>query len=1027
MNVINKNQSVPNGNEIIINKNYSYFSIYDAPLSSQALTALTLSKQTSSLLWITENISEMERLYENINTFNSDNTSVYLLRPFCHDPVIIGEHIRLLNKLKKNKKLIIITCTSALKNNLPTLENVGKALLNLNLKTEILINKLVSWLIENGYKDQIEVYSQGEFSHRGGIIDCWPAGCFHPIRIEFFDDKIESIRIFNAQTQCSLEKINEIEISAINIMQSNCMSIIDFLPSKKIIVNHPEFNLKAEVIDNNFKFFDTKLKPIGINFSPLEAEENRRKFVEGLCLNEVKNNNIFFYFETLGTKNRFNELYKDINNFEKINIRKGVIFESSINCEKNEIIISENDFYKYNNYRNYQSKNLKHYKKQERISEAADIQPGDYVVHVEYGVGKYLGIVETKSNNKNIECLCIEYANKAKIYLQITQAHLLTRYKGASKKTPKPHILGSKKWIKDRDNAESSAKDLAVILLENQAKRKTEVGYKYGDDCPLQIEFESSFPYQETDDQLNACKELKNDMQKKIPMDRLLCGDVGFGKTEVAMRCAFKAIMDNKQVAVLVPTTILAQQHFYTFTERMAPFSINIEMISRFRSKKQQNDILSNIQLGKIDLLIGTHRILSNDIKFKDLGLVVIDEEQRFGVKAKEKLKIVASQTDVITLSATPIPRTLYMGLTGVRDFSTISSAPQKRQPIETLVKTYEETELIKHVNREIKRNGQIFYLHNRVKSIYTIEKKLKKIFPNLKIAVAHGQMNENLLSSIMDKFINKSFDILICTTIIENGVDIPNCNTIIIDDADKFGLSELYQLRGRVGRSNNKAFAYFILSDKAETNSIAKERMNAIKRYSGLGSGLRLAIRDLEIRGAGNILGSKQSGHISAVGFDLYCQLLKRTIAIMKGDVPPPIIDVSIQIDFINFSPSSKDIYNGAYIPFDYIEDENIRLQLYQRLSSVCSKKEMIMIKNEIKDRFGKIPNELIRLLLISELRIKAAEKKIKTINIRNLKMIIKDKNGYIQKNNHHIVLNKQKSTPLLKEIIKIIAKIKF
>ena len=1027
MNVTNQNQSMPSTNEIIINKNYSYFSMLDTPLSSQALTALVLSKQTSSLLWITENISEMEKLYENINTFNSNNTSIYLLRPFCHDPVIIGENIRLLNKLKKNNKLIIITCISALQNNLPKLENVEKSLVNLNLKTYILLDDLIKWLIKNGYKNQIEVYSQGEFSHRGGIIDCWPTGNFHPVRIEFFDDKIESIRIFNSQTQCSLEKINEIEISAVNITQSDCVSIIEYLPSDKIIVNHPEFNQKAEIINHDFKFYDTKLKPIGINFSPLEAEKNRRKFVENLCFNDIKNNKIFFYFETLGTKNRFKELYKDINNFEKINIRKGVVFESSINCEKSEIIICENDFYKYNNYRSFQSKYLKHYKKQERISEAADIQPGDYVVHVEYGVGKYLGIVETRSNKKNIECLCIEYANKTKIYLQVTQAHLLTRYKGTNKKTPKPHILGSKKWIKDRDNAESSAKDLAAILLENQAKRKTEAGYKYGDDCPLQIEFESSFPYQETDDQLNACKELKNDMQKKIPMDRLLCGDVGFGKTEVAMRCAFKAIMNDKQVAVLVPTTILAQQHFYTFTERMAPFSINIEMISRFRSKKQQKDILTNIQSGKIDLLIGTHRILSNDVKFNDLGLVIIDEEQRFGVKAKEKLKMIASKTDVITMSATPIPRTLYMGLTGVRDFSTISSAPQKRQPIETLIKVYKESEIIKHVDREIKRNGQVFYLHNRVKSIYSVEYKLRKLFPNLKIAIAHGQMNEYELSKIMENFINKSFDILICTTIIENGVDIPNCNTIIIDNADKFGLSELYQLRGRVGRSSNKAFAYLILSETSQINNVAKDRMNAIQRYSGLGSGLRLATRDLEIRGAGNILGSKQSGHISAVGFDLYCQLLKRTIAILKGDVPPPIIDVSIQIDFINFSPSSGDKDNGAYIPFNYIEDENIRLQLYQRLSSICSKKEIIMIKNEIKDRFGKIPNEIIRLLLISELRIKAAEKKIKTINIRDLKIIIKNKNGYIQKNNNHIVLEKQKSTSLLKEIIKIISEIKF
>ena len=1025
MNVSKQNHGIPSINKIIINKKECYISIDDIPLSAQALTALMLSKKTKFLLWIARDIHEMEKLHETINTFNTDYTSIYSLKPFCHDPVIIGDHIRFLNEMKQNKKFIIITNRLALNNNLPSLEQAKSALINLTVNDQIQPNDLISWMINNGYKNEIEVYTQGSFSRRGGIIDCWSAGALHPVRIEFFDDTIESIRIFNSQTQCSLEKINNLNISAINIPQENGVTILDYISLNKIIVNHPEFTEKSDVINSGFSYFNTKLKPIGINFSPFAAEDSRKKFIQEICLKKLKNNDIYFYFETSGTRKRFCNLYKNIEGFNKINIRQGVIYESSFNHLKNEIIISEHDFYQYSGYRNRKSRITKHYNKQERVSEVSDIQPGDYVVHVEYGVGKYLGIVETKSNNRNIESLCIEYANENKIYLAVNQAHLLTRYKGTNKKSPKISTLGSKKWINDRNNTEISVKDLASLLLETQANRKTKKGFKFAADCPLQIEFEKSFPYQETEDQITACKELKSDMEKRLPMDRLLCGDVGFGKTEVAMRCAFKAFMNGKQIAVLVPTTILAQQHYYSFIERMAPYTVNIEMISRFRSKQQQKKILMDVNNGIINILIGTHRILSKDVNFKDLGLVIIDEEQRFGVKAKEKLKLIRSQIDIITMSATPIPRTLYMGLTGVRDLSTISTAPQKRQPIETSVKQYNKTEIKKYIEREIERNGQVFYLHNRVKSIYNVEEKLKKLLPNIRIAVAHGQMHENELSQIMQKFIERYYDVLICTTIIENGVDIPNCNTIIIENADKFGLSELYQLRGRVGRSTNKAFAYFMLSEESIINNIANDRMEAIKRYSGLGSGLSLAIRDLEIRGSGNMLGSKQSGHISAVGFDLYCQLLKRTIAILKGKNPPPLINVSIQIDFLDFSPSSNNQNNGAFIPYSYIEDENIRLRVYQKLSALSDKKEILILKKEIKDRFGKIPFPLTRLLLISELRIISSHKKIKTINVKKLQIIITHKSGYIMKNNHHLLLEKQKPTALLRQLNKKISEI--
>jgi len=511
-------------------------------------------------------------------------------------------------------------------------------------------------------------------------------------------------------------------------------------------------------------------------------------------------------------------------------------------------------------------------------------------------------------------------------------------------------------------------------------------------------------------------------MEKLRPMDRLLCGDVGFGKTEVAMRAAFKAIVDGMQVAVLVPTTVLAQQHYDTFIERMAAFPVRIDMVCRFRTRGQQNKTLFQALDGEVDILIGTHRLLSKDVNFKNLGLVIIDEEQRFGVAAKEHLKELRKQVDVITMSATPIPRTLYMSLTGVRDLSTIKTAPQERQPVDTNVIPYDEEIIAEAIRAEMHRDGQVFYLHNRVKTIHLVENKLRALVPEARIAVAHGQMNEKELSEIMHAFVEGRFDVLLCTTIIESGVDIPNCNTLLVENAERFGLSDLYQLRGRVGRSNHKAFAYLMLSPGGDMIDAARDRMNAIKRYTGLGSGFRLALRDLELRGAGNLLGAKQSGHISAVGFDLYCQLLKRTIAIMQGKRPPPLMDVVVKLDFLDLSPKSGNKENGAFIPYEYIEDENLRLRLYQRISALATKREITLMKREIKDRFGKLPAEVQRLMLIAQLRIVAADPGIKSVIVRNRQVMLSKDKEYLTINGHHPCLAETKATPMLKELIALL-----
>ncbi|MHB8521983.1 MAG: transcription-repair coupling factor [Limisphaerales bacterium] len=552
-----------------------------------------------------------------------------------------------------------------------------------------------------------------------------------------------------------------------------------------------------------------------------------------------------------------------------------------------------------------------------------ELEEGDYVVHLQYGIGRYLGLKALPATsgrkgtdspaapaNAGQECLVIEYASAdpeqppPKLYVPVTEAHLVSKYVGAGKARPPLNALGGTRWAKARAQAERAVRDLAAELLALQAARATQPGHAFAVDSPWQREFESSFIYEETPDQFRAIAQTKTDMEAPRPMDRLICGDVGFGKTEVAIRAAFKAVMDGKQVAVLVPTTILAQQHFNTFRERMADYPARIELLSRFRSRREQKRVVDDLAAGAVDIVIGTHRLLQSDIAIKDLGLIVIDEEQRFGVLHKERLKQLRQLVDVLTLSATPIPRTLYLALTGARDMSTIETPPQDRLPVETLVMPYDERVIRNAIQRELSRQGQVFFLHNRVDTIETMAHRLRSLTPQARIVVGHGQMQSDQLEEVMSRFVNGDADVLLSTTIIESGLDIPNANTIIIDRADRFGLSDLYQLRGRVGRYKNQAYAYFLLPRHTGLLSDAQKRISAIKQYSSLGSGFKIAMRDLEIRGAGNLLGPEQSGHITAVGFELYCQLLKQSVGALKGEKVKRRIEVQVRLDFLDRAP---------------------------------------------------------------------------------------------------------------------------
>lgn len=596
------------------------------------------------------------------------------------------------------------------------------------------------------------------------------------------------------------------------------------------------------------------------------------------------------------------------------------------------------------------------------LSDFRDLQVGDYVVHVEHGIGQYHGLKEINQGDGNAEFMLLEYADAARLYVPLTRLDLVQKYRSAEGVKPTLNHLGSAAWAKTKARVRRAMKDMTEELLKLYAQRKAAQGHIFPPDNQWMREFEDAFEYSETEDQDQAIKDVKRDMESQQPMDRLLCGDVGYGKTEVAMRAAFKAINDNKQIAVLAPTTVLAFQHFETFKQRFAPFPVTVEMISRFRSPKQQKEILQRVESGKVDILIGTHRLLSKDVKFSDLGLLVVDEEQRFGVRHKERLKQMRKEVDVLTMSATPIPRTLHMSMVGLRDMSVIETPPKDRIAIQTVVASWDEKLIRSALEQELERGGQAYFVHNRVDTIWEIAAKLQEMVPRARIIVGHGQMSEGELEKVMLKFMRHEADILVATTIIENGLDIPLCNTILINRAERFGLSELYQLRGRVGRSNRRAYAYLLIPSDIELTPIARRRLAALKEFSDLGAGFKIAALDLELRGAGNLLGGEQSGHIEAVGFDLYTQMLEQAVREIKGEAEPqPQAQLNLGLNI--------------RIPNDYVPEENQRLRLYKKIAGVETERQLADVEAELRDRYGDPPAPVKQLLQYAALRLEAVQ----------------------------------------------------
>jgi transcription-repair coupling factor (superfamily II helicase) len=641
----------------------------------------------------------------------------------------------------------------------------------------------------------------------------------------------------------------------------------------------------------------------------------------------------------------------------------------------------------------------------DQLLDFSELVEGDFVVHLQHGIALFRGLTKLETRDGTREVISLEFDDKVTLHVPLQESHLISRYVGLTKAKPQLGRIGSGRWEKARQAAEHATLDLAAELLRIQAQREAQPGHAFAEDNVWQREFEAAFPFTETRDQAKAILEMKADMERTRPMDRLVCGDVGFGKTEVAIRGAFKAVMGGRQVAVMVPTTVLAQQHLNTFRERMAGYPVAVEMISRFRTRKEQEGIIAALAEGKIDILIGTHRLVQADVKFKDLGLVIVDEEQRFGVKHKEVFKRWRAHVDMLSMSATPIPRTLYLALTGARDLSTIETAPSNRLPIQTIVKSYDEKLVVEAIQHEVRRGGQVFYLHNRVMSIDLVAARLRELLPGLTIGVGHGKMGADGLERIMTDFVAGRYNVLVCTTIIESGLDIPNCNTLIIEGADRFGLSQLYQLRGRVGRFKHQAYAYLLLHRHSRLLDIARQRLTAIRQHNQLGAGFRIAMRDLELRGAGNLLGAEQSGHIVGVGFELYCQLLRQSVARLKGEKSAAYVRASVKLDFVFVGEGAEteiaratatDTFTllkqaertegeidkiQARLPASYIGETRLRIDFYRRLAMAENPKQVKDLEAELRDRFGKFGDPVRALLLVTEIRARAEQKGILSV----------------------------------------------
>lgn len=1046
---------------------------------------VTFSEQKARELQEDYRFFERDVLYypaKDILFFQSDLRSNQLLQ----------ERMQTLKRLADKEPVTVVLTFDALMNKMPEFSNYSRYVIKIRTGQEHQPDALASRLVEMGYVCNYQVENPGEFAMRGGILDIYPLTEENPYRIEFWDDEVDSIRSFDAESQRSIENLSEVtlypaaefvadentRLAARKAIEKEAAALEKTF--RKDMKNEEAFRCKslaAEMCEQLEQLTDpdslessvaylfphrvslldyfnpeetlflldepARLMEKG-NVTELEFTESMKQRMEKgyilprqadslfsckeiaarlqgfYCLAltaldlKVKNLEVAerFHVQVQGVNsynNSFSTLVDDLKKYKKNGYRVVLLSASQTRAQHlakdlldegvssyyaddfdrmiqpgevlvgygkvkhgyaypliKFVVISESDIFgqekkKKKRYRRYEG---------EQIHSFRDLKVGDYVVHENYGLGIYRGIEKIEVDYKVKDYIKIEYAKGGNLYILATQLEMIQKYAGADSKTPKLNTLGSPEWQKTKTRVRGAVQQIAHELVELYAVRQSKEGYVYGPDTVWQKEFEEMFPFEETEDQELAIAATKKDMESTKIMDRLICGDVGYGKTEVAIRAAFKAVQEGKQVVYLVPTTILAQQHYNTFAQRMKDFPVRVDLLCRFRSSKEQKKTIEDLKKGMVDIVIGTHRVLSGDVAFKDLGLLIIDEEQRFGVTHKEKIKQMKKDVDVLTLTATPIPRTLHMSLIGIRDMCVLEEPPRDRMAIQTYVMEYNEEMVREAINRELARNGQVYYVFNRVQQIADMAAKVAELIPEANVAYAHGQMNERELENIMYEFINGEIDVLVSTTIIETGLDISNVNTMIIHDADNMGLSQLYQLRGRVGRSNRTAYAFLMYRRNKLLKETAEKRLAAIKEFTDLGSGFKIAMRDLEIRGAGNLLGAQQHGHMEAVGYDLYCKMLNEAIKKEKGEESPETFETSL------------DIKVDAYIPANYVQNENQKLDLYKRIAAICEEGETEEMLDELTDRFGDPPKAVMNLLTIARLKCLAHSVYIKEIS---------------------------------------------
>jgi transcription-repair coupling factor (superfamily II helicase) len=920
------------------------------------------------------------------------------------DPEIAAERLALLAKIESEPgPHVIVTTRASLDQPAPTRGAVSAATLQIKRGSSPTMEQLLTKLGCADYERVAQVTTRGQFAVRGGIVDLFSWQAPLPVRVEFFGDNVESLREFDIDAQTSVRDLRKIDVF-LGGAEDKTGVVRDYIGKEDLTIDlEPGEKSDARIeisegwIEEGPEDFSAAFQDCDVGeFAVgdfLLAEAKRDRFVKHLSEWRKTNARVVIYFQTEGEIERFKELIS-ADALQDVDLVLGTLARGFCFPAVNLVILSAAEL--FGRFAPHARRRLYHAERHRAQIDFSELNEGDLVVHLEHGVGRFVGLSKIPmSTNGEQEVLALEFADEAKLYVPLEQAYLVSRYVGVGKRSPALSSLADSKWARAKKSAAASIFDYAGRMLTVQAERETVPGHAFGPDTKWQLEFEHSFPFRETPDQMTAIIDTKIDMERPRSMDRLICGDVGFGKTEVAIRAAFKSVMDGRQVAVLAPTTVLAQQHFEVFRQRMLDYPVRIEMLSRFRSQGEQRKILELLRQGGVDIVIGTHRLISGDVVFKDLGLVVIDEEQRFGVLHKEKFKELFKLVDVLTLSATPIPRTLYLSLVGVKDMSTIETPPLNRLPVETIVCGYDERIIRDAINRELERQGQVYFLHNRVQSIERVREKIVDLVPSARVEIAHGQMDSDQLEEIMARFVVGKIGVLVCTTIIESGLDIPNANTIIIDRADRFGLADLYQLRGRVGRAEHKAYAYLLLPREMMTIGAARKRINAIKQYSSLGAGFRIAMRDLEIRGAGSILGTAQSGHIIAIGFDLYCQLLKQAVAQLKGRKFQPRLDVDLRIDFVatneaEFARLGPAQRISAFVPASYISDTGLRIKAYREVAEISTREQFDRVRKEWRDRFGKFPEPVKNLFLLGEIKLASAKAGISRLEVRERKLML-------------------------------------